>query len=196
MANKKSILLVILAMPFILPLAYAASSVYYAKSTVYFNVPADASFAIAMPADYSSWTTITGTDETGATAVDWISFNFTNVPQSTLQEPYQLGDSANAQSGPTKPIFYIDNTGNVNEKFEIRIDSSLPTGVEMYFNATCTGTCTNPTTDLTAISTTYQTLVDSLPTDAYLNVTLYANVTSTASAGQSSVLLYIKSSAV
>jgi len=35
----------------------------------------DATFSIAMPSDYTGWTQVTGTDESGATSIDWISFN-------------------------------------------------------------------------------------------------------------------------
>lgn len=193
--NKKVALLAILGAIFLFPVAYAASTSYYAQTTVYFLVPADASFAIAMPANYENWYTITGTSENSATATDWISFNFTNVPQATLQEPYQHGASANSQQGASKPIFLIKNTGNVNERFEIKLNSTLPSGIFMYFNATCTG-CSNPRTALTAISTSYQSLVDILPTNGFLNVTLYANISSDASAGETSRTIYIKSTAV
>ena len=180
-----------------IPIAFGASTTYYAKTTVYFNVPSDASFSIAMPANYGSWTSVTGTTEGGATATDWISFNFTNVPQATLQEPYQLGVSGNNQAGAAKPIFYIDNTGNVNEKFEINLSTAVATGIGFYFNATCTGSCTTPTTTLTEFSSgNYQQLVASLPTTSYLNITLYGNTSSSAAAGTTSNTVYIKSTAV
>jgi len=192
--KTKNLIIAILATLLITPTVLAASTTYYASTTVYFNVPADASFSITMPSGTTY--TITGTAEGTATSLNWISFNFTNVPQSTLQEPYELGDSSKAQQGALIPIFYIDNTGNTDEKFEIRIDSAEPSGIYLYFNATCTGTCTSPTTSLTRITTSYQPLVASLPTTSYLNVTLYANVSSGATAGETSRIIYIRSVAV
>jgi hypothetical protein len=179
-----------------LPIAYAASTQYYAKTTIYFNVPIDATFSVGLPSSYSL-TNITGTTEGTATSVSWISFNFTAAPQSALQQPYALGATADAQAGSAKPIFLIKNTGNTNETFSIRADASLPTGISLYGNATCaTGDCTSPTTALTAVSTTYVSMVSSLYTTKYLNLTLYANTTSSAIAGQTSVGLYINSTAV
>ena len=196
---KKKLLfltLILLGIPGVL----AASTTYYAKTVVYFNVPSDASFAIAMPANYADWTQITGTDQTGATATDWISFNFTEVPQNWI-EPWQLGQSSNNQAGITKPIFYIDNTGNVDEKFELYWSGSLPSGISVCGNSSCTGTCTSPgtLTECTTIGETEgsaTTFATTIKTDEYLNITLYANVSSGTAAGQTSQTLYIKSTAV
>jgi hypothetical protein len=196
MKVKLTILLLILISALIsLPIAYAASPQYYAKTTIYFNVPTDATFSVGLPSTYSL-TAITGTDETGATSVSWISFNFTAAPQSALQQPYAVGVSADAQAGSAKPIFLIKNTGNTNETFLIRADATLPTGMYLYGNATCATGCSGPTTALTAISTSYVSMVSSLYTNNYLNLTLYANTTSSATAGQTSVGLYINSTAV
>lgn len=192
MKNKILALTSLLTLLIGVPMVMASATSYYSKTTMYFSVPSDATFSIAMPSDYTSWTEITATSESG-TATDWISFNFTGIPNPTLVEPYQLGASANAQAGMTKPIIYIDNTGNVNEKFEIKASASLPTGVEVYFNATGGAT---PTTTLTALTTNYQTIEAGMDNTKYLNVTLYANASSSASAGQSNQDLIIKSSAV
>jgi len=198
--NKKVGLLAILGTLFLLPVAYAASSVYYAQTTVYFQIPADASFAIAMPSDYTSWTYITGTEQGSATATDWISFNFTNAPQTGVQ-PYQHGNQAWNQDGATQPIFYIDNTGNVDEAFYIYWGSSLPSGISVCVNSTCTGTCTSPGTISTCTSIgvgegSATQIASTIKTDEFLNVTLYADVTSDAAPGEVSRTLYIKSSAV
>jgi len=197
--NKKVGLLAILGILFLLPVAYAASSVYYAQTTVYFQIPADASFAIAMPANYGQWYTITGENEGGATPTDWISFNFTNVPQSWV-EPYQHGNQSWPQQGATQPIFYIDNTGNVDEAFYIYWGSDLPSGISVCVNSTCTGTCIDPGTISTCTSIgvgqgSATQIATTIKTDEFLNVTLYANVTSDAAAGEVSRTLYIKSSA-
>lgn len=157
-----------------LPIALGASNTYYAKTLVYFDVPSDASFSISMPSDYNSWTSITGTTEGTATSTDWISFNYTSATNATLVQPYQLGAGADAQDGSAVPIFYVDNTGNVNEQFDVKLNDTEPTGIELYFNATGG---TSPTTTLTRITTSYQMLTTSLSTTQYLNVTLYSNVT-------------------
>ena len=194
---KSFLFSMLLALALMTSLGFAASSTYYAKTVVYFNVPSDATFSIAMPSDYASFTSITGTTEGGATATDWISFNFSDGTQAALQEPYQLGSAGNAQAGATQPIFYIDNTGNTAEKFEIYVDSSVPSGVSLYVNATC-GTCTSPLTTLTLMGVaegSANVLTTSLATTDFLNVTLYAN-TSAAADGISSRTVYLKSTAV
>jgi hypothetical protein len=179
-----------------LPLASAASTTYYAQTTVVFNVPSDATFSIAMPADYGSWTSITGTVEGSATATDYISFNYSSVPQAALQEPYQLGSSGNAQNGAASPIYYIDNTGNTDEQFDIKLNQSMPSNVELYFNATCVGSCGTVQTAEAQISTSYQQLASAVTTSSYLNVTLWSNVSSGASAGETDRVIYIRSTAV
>lgn len=171
--------------------ALAASNTYYAKTTMYFNVPVDATFQIALPADYTSFTAITGTNEGAATATNWISFNFTGVPQAVLQEPYQLGVAANTQnSAAKKPIFYIDNTGNCNEKFEIKAAGALPANIAVYFNATGGQT---PTATLTALTTGYQTLEANMDNTKFLNVTLFANTSAGIATGTTTQDIYIKS---
>lgn len=196
--NKKILLALVLSL-LTIPGVYAATN-YYASTVVYFNVPSDASFAIAMPADYTSFTDITGTIEGSATATDWISFNFTNVPENWV-EPYQHGVSSDSQAGITKPIFYIDNTGNVDEKFELYWAGSLPTGIAVCGNSSCTGTCSDSGTISTCTEIgenegSATTFASTIKTDEYLNITLYANVSSGTAAGQTSQTLYIKSTAV
>lgn len=172
----------------------AASNVYYAKTTVYFNVPSDATFSIAMPSNYASWTQIVGTTEGGATSTTWISFNFSSASSGTLVQPYEAGASGDAQNGALEPIYYIDNTGNVNEQFKIYLGTATPSGVALYVNATC-GSCTSPLTTLTAVGVTEgsaNTLTSSLANTDYLNITLYGN-TSSATAGETNRVIYIKS---
>jgi len=179
--------------------AQAASSNYYAKSTVWFNVPSDATFSIAMPSDYTSLTAITGTTEGGATAVNLISFNFSATPQAALQVPYQAGASANAQATNLKPIYYVLNTGNTAEKIESYLSAQPSAGIAIYVNVTCSGTCTSPQTALIAANTTTgspNTLTTSLGSNEHLNITYYANTTSAIASGQTSLTLYIKSTAV
>ena len=173
--------------------ALAASNNYYSRTSMYFNVPGDATFSIAMPADYTSWDAQTDTTEPGSATTDWISFNFTAVPQAALQQPYQLGISGNNQAGATRPIMYIDNTGNCNEKFEIKALGALPSNIAVYFNASNGGT---PTTTLTALTTSYQQVEASMTNSQYLNITLYANTSAGVATGQTTQDFYLKSTCV
>jgi len=164
---------------------------------VYIEITAviyDASFAIALPSVYT-WTQITSTTEAEAnfTQPDWISFNFTDFPQSWV-EPYAGGDSANAQQGAARPIFLIDNTGTGTIDIYLRF-SSLPNGVTVYANCTCTGTCGSCVSTPTQISTSYVLLVQDLAIDnAYANITLYGSVGEGAQAGElGGYTIYIKS---
>ena len=176
--------------------AYAASNNYYAQTLVIFNVPSDATFSIAMPANYGTWTSITSSsDYPSATATDWISFNFTGTTQTTLQEPYQLGDSGDKQDGAASPIFYIDNTGNTNEQFDIKLNQTEPTGIQLHFNGSCVGTCGTVQTGIKQATTSYAQIASAVTTSSYLNVTLYANV-SGGTSGTTLRYLAIKSTAV
>lgn len=188
----------LLALSLMTSLGFALSNTYYAKTVVYFNVPSDATFSIAMPSDYASGTDITGESEGGATATDWVSFNYSSGDEATLQEPYQLGSAGNTQVGTAQPIFLIDNTGNTASQFEIYVDSAMPSGVELYVNATC-GSCTSPLETLTVMGVaegSANVLTTSLATTGdYLNVSMYSNTTG-ASDGVSSRTVYVKSTAV
>ena len=179
------------------PGALAVSNNYYAQTMVLFTVPSDATFSIAMPANYASWTTITATsDYPSATATDWISFNYTTVPQSTLQQPYQAGASGSTQNGFGSPIYYIDNTGNTNEQFEIKLNQTAPTNINLYFNASCVGSCGTVTGSLTDMSTSYQAVATAVTTSSFLNVTLYSNTSAGVTTGTSQRYLAIKRTAV
>jgi hypothetical protein len=191
MERYKKLLAILLFALGIIPISvFGASSSYYATTTVYFNVPSDATFNIALPTAYSNNTAT----QPSAVATSWISFNFTSIPQSTLQQPYVLGSASTPQNGPSQPIFLIYNTGNTNET--IQVNSSAPaTGISLYFNASCAGSssCTSATTTLTAMSTGLQNAVSSLFTGQMLNITLWANTSSSATQGQSSATVFVKS---
>ena len=181
---------------------FAASSDYYAKTTVYFLVPTDATFSISFPDDYTAWNTITGETEGGATdlsSTDWVSMNYSTVPETWVQ-PYHLGVSGNAQAGISKPIFYIDNTGNTAEKFELYWATALPSNIEVCANSSCTGTCSSPgdvaaCTEIGVGEGSETTFATTINTDEYLNITLYGNVTAGATAGETSEVIYIHGSA-
>jgi hypothetical protein len=180
-----------------MPGAEAASSNYYAQTLVLFNVPTDATFSIAMPANYATWTSITSTsDYPSATATDWISFNYTSAPSATLTEPYQLGAAANNQAGAAKPIYYIDNTGNTNEQFDIKLNQTAPTNVNVYFNGSCVGSCGTTTTTLTAMTASYLPVATTVTTASYLNITLYSNTSAGITGGISTRYIAIRSTAV
>ncbi|MFC1712689.1 hypothetical protein ACFL6S_03410 [Candidatus Poribacteria bacterium] len=156
----------------------------------------DATFSIAMPSDYTSWTAIAGTSEGAATATDDISFNFTDIPENE-REPYQGGDDATAQNGAEQPIFRIDSTGNVAIDISLRFSSAPLAGVTVSSNGTCEGTFTSCEATAQEISTSYVLIVDELSqTDSYANLTMYANLSAGTADGVSApYTLYIKGDA-
>jgi hypothetical protein len=186
----KAAFLTALAIASILPVsAFAASNTYYAKTAIYFNVPSDATFSIAFPVD-RAWDAITGTIEGSATTTDWISFNFTSATPTTPAQAQQLGATgASIQSGTAWPIFYIDNTGNVNEKFEVKLDAGPTAGISVWANSTGG---TGSIAPLTNISTDYVTVVNSVTPAEYLNLSIYANSSVALTGGQTTVNLFIK----
>lgn len=194
---NEALIIAILLLLVTVPIASAE----YAVTTVYFNIPSDTSFTIQMPSVYASneWD-ITATTEATANETDWISFNFTQAPQSDLQEPLRVGTSDQGQSGSGTPIMLLKPAGNLNLTFSAYINETIPTGVELYINATCyaAGYCQNELTTLTAVTssaTTLATDVDYSDANGILNVTLYANTTASALGGQSSVPLLTNTSA-
>ena len=163
----------------------AASQNYYAVTTVYFNIPYDASFRIAMPSSYT-FQSITGLDYATATPTSpgWISFNFTSTPQDHVQ-PYAGGVSGDAQNGVTKPIFRYDPSGNTPIRIYINL-TSIPTGIAVGVNGTCEGPCTNPrTVEQNLTASVEMVLVDSLPTTSFFNCTLWGYADTAASPGES-----------
>lgn len=179
---------------------YASGMIYALASTnvdtgdenvIYYTLVVDATFSIAMPSDYASWTEIIGEDEGGATSLDWISFNFTDYPEYYC-EPQQLGSDSDKQEGVEKPIFYIDVNGNTDMDIKIRFSSSLPGGIVVGGNASCSGTYVSCQNVIQGISTDYVTLIDDLSqTDSFGNVTLYANVTGGSDGESAGQTLYI-----
>jgi hypothetical protein len=185
---------VLLSFLAIVTFVYAQSQNYYARTDVYFNIPYDAAFRIAMPSSYT-YIDVTGSDYATATATSpsWISFNFTQVPQDHVQ-PYAGGLAGDAQDGITKPIFRYDPTGNTPIRISINL-TSIPPGITVSVNGTCdnvvTG-CTNPlTTETILVAGVEQVLVESLAVDNYFNVTLWGSADATATPGESGpVILY------
>lgn len=153
----------------------------------------DATFSIAMPSNYAGWTEITGTSEGAATASDWISFNFTSLPQTGCQ-PYQAGSSGYAQNGIGTPIYYIDNTGNAPISISIRLGGSPPSGITLKANSSCVGTCTSSQSSLVTLSTSYADLIVGLAeASSFANISLYSDLQAGTGDGTSSLTIYIKS---
>ena len=146
----------------------------YARSDVYYIVPSDTSFQVSMPDNYASYTDITGSTEDGATALSDIVFNVTSLPSNMVQ-PHIEGDPASAQTSELAPIFRIDNTGNVAQKYSIRLTADEPANTDLMANATCEGTCTSSMQSPYALTTAYQELADDVATTGFVNVTLYGN---------------------
>lgn len=183
--NKVSII-TILSFLVIGTAVFAASENYYAKTEVYFNIPYDAAFRIAMPSTYT-YNDITGTDYATATATSpgWISFNFTQVPSRV--EPYAGGLAGDTQSGLTKPIFMYNPTGNTPINISINL-TSIPTGTQVEVNGVCggTGSCTIGSSLPVNLTANVETLiVGNLATNSYFNCTLYGYADDTASPGES-----------
>jgi len=203
--KTKLISLLIIAGIFSLTLASLALA-EFATTRVYFNVPATTTFFIAMPDNYSSGSnySISGSTQASATATDFITFNFSSASQSSLQEPSVAGNFSRNQSGITRPIFYIGNTGNVNISLSMYLNETTPAGITMYWNGSTTPAsgCGTTSSTLTALSGTAQLIIgiggagtNKLPptSTCRLNITLYANTT-TPAGGQSTANLITNSS--
>ncbi len=132
-------LITLLVVVFSLALVSIAIADNYATTRVYFMIPSATTFAIAMPTAYSN-TSIVGTTEATATPTSpsWISFNFSSPPDS-WKEPSAGGVFTDNQSlADNKPIFWIFNTGNVNETFTMYWNDTPDIS---YFNVSINGSC-------------------------------------------------------
>ncbi len=150
--------------------------------TINYTIPEVAEFAVLMPSDYTCPGTycynITATTEAEANSTNWISFNFSTVPETDAQ-PCTAGDFTNNQTGEGTPIFLIDNNGNREINLSLLFNESLPTGITVSANASCTGTCGGTVTTKTALTTSYQTFVWNLSNSSgsYANITLWGDLT-------------------
>ena len=167
----------------------------FTEGTFLVHIP-DATFAVAMPVNYQFYTINNESENTATnTTPRNISFNFTDIPQYWIQ-PCAAGDCTNNnQSGINKPIYFIDATGNVLIDIGIKLNQSLPSGLSMCGNSSCTGSC-SATSACTAITTNYVQLVNDLspvePNRA--NVTLYANLTGPVTPGETGREILINAS--
>jgi len=171
-----------------LGLASGVLAANFAATRVYFNIPADTTFSIAMPDNYTFFnTTITGTTLAAATETDWITFNFSTAPQAILQEPSAAGNFSRNQTAPNTPIFLLDNLGNTNISITVYSNNSSaePTNIFWWWNITtnATGCGTVPTglqrmnTSATPIITSFFQGPGSGGGNCFANLSMFANTT-------------------
>ncbi|MFQ6071143.1 MAG: hypothetical protein ACE5KT_00365 [Methanosarcinales archaeon] len=176
------------------PIALAETATY-ATTKVYFNIPEDTSYTIAMPDTYTGAQSfsITGTTEAGATSTDWISFNVSSLPAKEI-EPYAKGDPTRNQNGVAQPIFLIDPTGNVNISIYQRWNETPITGINVSVNGTTTPTTGCGTfSSLFNITSTYQLAIQNLgKTGCYGNLTMYGYFETGISGGEQTANLLTK----
>jgi len=165
---------------------------------VTYTLPTDTSFLVMMPSSYGTSCpsaeycfNITATSEATANTTAWISFNITSWPASNVQ-PWRKGSSSDNQDGNGKPIFYIDNTGNIPVNISLRLNESFAAGITISANASCTGTYTACTSTKTQLTTGYIVLVNALSqTSSFANVSLWADVASGTAVGEYGKDVYI-----
>jgi hypothetical protein len=197
MRLNKVTVVTILSFLVIATAVFAASENYYARTDVYFNIPYDAAFTIAMPStyDFPDKVVVTGLSfgDATATSPSWISFNFTQTPQSWI-EPFAGGLSGDNQAGTSRPIFRYDPTGNTAIRLSLNMSGSYPTDITVYANGTCDDTtpanCNTPLTTATLLTVNTEiTLVNSLSTNNFFNITLWGTAGINAPVGQSGPMI-------
>lgn len=173
------------------------NNVNFTEGAFTVHIP-DATFTVAMPTNYVFYNI---TNESEATASNTtpknISFNFSTIPQYWV-EPCAGSDCTNSQQNASlnRPIYLIQATGNVPIGIGITLNASLPTGLTMSANATCSGTHGTCQGTVQTIGTTYVDLVSQLNTDAasFANITLFANFTGSVAAGEKGYKILINAS--
>ena len=153
--------------------------------TVNYTPATDVTYLVMMPTDWSAHNfTINATTEEDANETDWISFNVSSLPATDVQ-PYRQGIATDNQDGNDKPIFYIDNVGNVNINISLRFNASLPGGISITANATCTG-CAWAKSGDASLGTSYVDLIKDLQNDtsSFANVSLWGDFTTSAPGGE------------
>ncbi len=161
-------------------------------------VAASRAFLLMMPAPYAGANynfTITALTEPSANSTSWVSFNFTLPLPNTLVQPCTLGNCpTDQQDAHRKPIFLIDNIGTVSVDIHLRLNETLPRGIYVMANATCTG-CSSATAAPTNLTDLNVTIVRGLPTGAGLaNISLWANATVNAQLGETTSNLILNTS--
>jgi hypothetical protein len=166
----------------------------YAYTTAYFYLPSDVSFGVFLLGESINTSSIAD-NPPGNPSSTWISFN-ASTPNDKGIQPKTTGATINQQNGPTKSIIRIYNMGNINYKFYM--NASVGQGcISLCANTTCGGSgCTNQPTcnPIKELSGTWATLSTNLPTNGYLNVTMYADFTSCSPPMNQQGAVYYKSS--
>jgi hypothetical protein len=167
----------------------------YAWTTAYFNLPSDVSFGVFLLGTAVNTSSIKDTPP-GQETTTWISFNVSFPTEHDVQ-PMTTGATANQQTGPTKSIIRIFNTGNVNFKFYMNatVDEAC---ISIYANSTCGGVgclAVPAHTSIKNLTPNWAKLSDNIPYQSgYLNITMYADFDSCSPINNKQGAIYYKSS--
>lgn len=166
----------------------------YAATRVYFNVPSATTFTIFVPDEYTGsgfQYLITGSSQGAATDCDWITFNFSSAPDS-WQIPSFKGNFTRNQTGVSGPIWYVDNTGNVNQTFTIYTNETDSPPFGTYFNISVNASCSPSAdycnyTETTAFNITKGATLIANRTDptGFINITMWGFAETGAPGGES-----------
>ena len=110
----------------------------YIEMGVYYRPTLDTTFLLMMPLQYSgaNYNFTSDGAEGNATTTSFISFNFTlSDLGGPLVEPQVLGATADKQQGSLRPIFLIDNVGNIEISIGLRINETQPGQIRVFVNA-------------------------------------------------------------
>lgn len=145
----------------------------YAYTTAYFYIPSDISFGVFL---LGTAVNVTSLESPPGASTTWISFNASTGTEYDVQ-PMTEGTTTNKQDGPTRPIARIYNMGNTN--FYFYMNASVGQAcIDVCANSTCGGTGCNAQPACNSIKElplSWATLSTNVPTDGYLNITMYAD---------------------
>jgi len=193
--KKEKVSLVCIALFFIgfIGLVFADE---YAYTTAYFYTPTDISFRVTLLGE------TTGKDSSepqpGPMTPSWITFNQTSGCQPNCKKVQPKTNDTYVQNGVTNPIIKVQNVGNTNQfKFYLNASVGGDTTIAVCANGTVeSGSCTTPPpstcTDITERST-WVSFAQGCDVNALLDITLYADFTSTG-VGQRNGAIYYRSS--
>ena len=170
----------------------------YAYTTAYFYTPTDVSFRITLLGDTVA--TDSGDTQPGPRTPSWITFNQTGACQPSCKKVQPKTNDTFVQNGITNPIIKVQNVGNTNQfNFYLNASVSGDATIALCANGTVeggTGSCTTPPpstcTDITERST-WIAFAQGCNVNTILDVTLYADFTSTG-VGQRTGAIYYRSS--
>ncbi len=168
----------------------------YAYTTAYFYTPTDVSFRVTLLGETTG--TDSGDTEPGPLTPSWITFNQTSPCQPSCKQVQPKTNDTFVQNGLTNPIIKVQNVGNTNQ-FNFYLNASVDgdTTIAVCANGTVEiGSCTTPPpptcTDITEVSS-WVTFAQACDVNTLLDITLYADFTSTG-AGQTPGAIYYRSS--